>query len=254
MHDYWGAELVNAADLRAAAPAKDGILIVGAWMSAPPLGRDSLLSLLSEGECRRVERLKVSEARERLILSRGLARLVLREAFDVDMAGTEFAQTPAGKPFVGKQTDARQPPLFNISHSGDAVIAAFTNLCDVGLDIECMRSVRDAGRIARGYFAEGEARAVADASDEERMEVFHRIWTRKEACIKALGDGRLMSHLRSVDVSGLPHGGGWVGVVREGEADKCFLVRDLSAPRGHVAAIALSREPSDFGMVWLTGQ
>ena len=88
-----------------------------------------------------------------------------------------------GKPFFAGLRDLH----FNLSHSGEAVMAAFSGV-PVGLDIECRGRSRDFAGIARRFFLPGEADAVLNSGSDQE-DVFLKIWTAKEAIVKLSGEG-----------------------------------------------------------------
>lgn len=86
----------------------------------------------------------------------------------------------------------------SISHSGSAVMAGFSQLAPIGVDIEQHRP-RDFQRLVREYFHPDEYRAFEDIEPEQQSAWFYRLWTRKEAAIKASGEGLTLKSLRIPD-------------------------------------------------------
>ena len=78
---------------------------------------------------------------------------------------------------------------FNISHSGQMAIYAFTPGCQVGVDVEHLRELDDAESLASRFFSSGEISELLSLSPKEMTQAFFRCWTRKEAYIKAVGGG-----------------------------------------------------------------
>jgi len=76
---------------------------------------------------------------------------------------------------------------FNLSHSGPWFALAVTQNVAVGVDIELQRQVRRAADLAQRYFSAPEADYLAGLEQPERSQAFFRLWTAREACIKALG-------------------------------------------------------------------
>ncbi|HVY69953.1 MAG TPA: 4'-phosphopantetheinyl transferase superfamily protein [Verrucomicrobiae bacterium] len=89
----------------------------------------------------------------------------------------------------GKPGLADSSLQFNISHTGSWIAFAFTHHHPLGVDIEQWHAIPEAGDIARNYFAERERTALQSVPDDRRQEAFFNLWTRKEACLKALGAG-----------------------------------------------------------------
>ena len=92
-----------------------------------------------------------------------------------------------GKPYLGTGQGERLPLMFNLSHSGTYVAAAFGTE-DVGVDVELIRTGKQ--KIAQRFFAEDERKYLEKCWTDE---AFTGIWTRKEAYIKAVGTGIAMS-------------------------------------------------------------
>jgi 4'-phosphopantetheinyl transferase len=80
----------------------------------------------------------------------------------------------------GKPELEGHPLHFNVSHSEDSAVFAFSRSAPVGVDLECVRQVPDMLQIAQRFFTPAEALALSDVPDRERTEAFFRIWTRKK--------------------------------------------------------------------------
>ncbi|MGH1589064.1 4'-phosphopantetheinyl transferase family protein [Methylobacterium phyllosphaerae] len=125
--------------------------------------------------------------RARFIASHAALRFILGEALDLAPAGLRFATGPAGKPDLAGV--ARGSVTFNLSHSGARALIGLAHKTSIGVDIEAVRSLPDALRIARAHFAADEVSALADTPGSAAERVFFGLWTRKEAVVKALGSG-----------------------------------------------------------------
>ena len=95
---------------------------------------------------------------------------------------------------MDRRASRRSPILscslrFNASNSGDLAAYAFTNGCEIGVDIEQHRALRDFENIARRFFSPEETAELLELSAAEKTAGFFNCWTRKEAYIKALGGG-----------------------------------------------------------------
>jgi 4'-phosphopantetheinyl transferase len=87
--------------------------------------------------------------------------------------------------------------------SWPVVLFAFAALHELGVDVERIRPIREAGDIARAHFTSQERQALEAAFPTDQPRTFFRIWARKEALVKALGIG-LTADLSSVDVLNRP--------------------------------------------------
>ena len=93
---------------------------------------------------------------------------------------------------------------FNISHSGSLVLFGFTLDCEIGVDVEQVHPMPDLLAIATRFFCREEVEELVRLPPEERTLAFFRCWTRKEAYLKALGEG-LHQPLDSFRVSVAPN-------------------------------------------------
>jgi 4'-phosphopantetheinyl transferase len=142
------------------------------------------LDFLSGEERVRSARLRTTELRLRFIVAHGALRAILGCYLGLPGSAVRLETTAAGKPFV---PDA--PVAFNLSHSDALAACALRAGGQLGVDVERVRSVPDADSIVKRYFAPGEAREYAALPAAERTAAFFSTWTRKEAFVKALGDG-----------------------------------------------------------------
>jgi 4'-phosphopantetheinyl transferase len=142
-------------------------------------------ALLSPDERDRVARFKFEKHRERAQVSRGVLRLLLGHYTGRDARPLVFSYNPHGKPaMTGHNVH------FNASHSGDYVAFAFTRVAIVGVDIEQIReNMTEHEAIAERYFATREKDQLRALPEGERLHGFFQLWTRKEAFIKARGNG-----------------------------------------------------------------
>lgn len=155
-----------------------------------------LLKRLPEQERERAARFQIISARHRFILARTVLRQALGTTLGADPDGLIFAAGEHGKPHL-TGSGITDPPHFNLSHSGDLVILA-TAGSDVGVDIENLRPIRNAKKLAHRFFSPAERKSVFEHEGEARDRAFLRIWTQKEAYLKATGLGVGMP-LRAVE-------------------------------------------------------
>jgi len=142
-------------------------------------------ALLSEDEAARGRRFVSEELRRRFTAARAGLRARLGGHLGVDPRGLTFVENAWGKPRL-----AHQPGLhFSLSHSGDRAVLAASETLEVGADIERVREV-DHLDLARRYFHANEVAAIEHATGEGGQRLaFFRLWTLKEAVVKALGLG-----------------------------------------------------------------
>jgi 4'-phosphopantetheinyl transferase len=161
------------------------------WLSQTESVVQRLASLLSLDEKRRSARYRFAHDRDRYIVGRGALRAIAGHYLNCSPRRLMFSYTEYGKPFLPNDINAIDV-RFNLAHSKDVAVMAFTRGREVGIDLEFIQPMPDATRIAEHFFSAGENRALAALPVEERQEAFFRCWTRKEAYVKALGEG--LSH------------------------------------------------------------
>jgi 4'-phosphopantetheinyl transferase len=155
--------------------------------------------LLSTDELSRASRFHFSRDRQRFVASRALLRTILASYLSTDAKGLTFSYSKKEKPSLGP-AHVDSGVTFNVSHSGGIALLAFARRREVGVDIEQVRRDSDLEAIARRFFSNLEQEQLAALPSEEKVEAFFRCWTRKEAYIKATGDG-LSLPLSQFDVS-----------------------------------------------------
>jgi 4'-phosphopantetheinyl transferase len=158
--------------------------------------------LLSPLERIRASRFAFDLDRSRFIIARAKLRQFLGERLQVRPASVELVYGPRGKPALAPQF-ARAGLRFNVSHSNNIAVYAFASGREVGIDVEAVRAIKYADSIAARLFSRFENNAYLDLDPEDRPLGFFNCWTRKEAFIKALGEG-LYYPLNRFDVSLAP--------------------------------------------------
>jgi len=144
------------------------------------------LEVLSTDERDRAARLHSRQDRDRFIAARALLRNLLAVYVGLIARDLIFAYGPHGKPqLAANPKDVR----FNLSHSAERVIYAFTVGREIGVDLERSDSVAEAASIAELFFSPVEASKVSHAPESQREQTFLSYWTCKEALAKASGKG-----------------------------------------------------------------
>ncbi|KAG1661534.1 hypothetical protein FOA52_000044 [Chlamydomonas sp. UWO 241] len=161
---------------------------------------DACLGLLPSEERDAVRRFIKEDDRKRAVVSRLLQRAAVCAVCDVDIADVNIARTKGRKPFTTNAKPHGAPNFnFNVSHEGNFTALAADPLCVVGIDVAAPNQVRRRGgeafataiEIFRAQFAPSEWALIQGcAHDEGQMESwFQRLWSLKEAFVKARGDG-----------------------------------------------------------------
>jgi len=194
--------------------------------------------VLSSDELTRASRFHFARDRQRFVAARALLRMILGSYLATDPGGLNFCYSKKEKPSLGPE-HAGSGITFNLSHSGGIALFAFTRGRDIGVDVEQVRRDSDLEAIARRFFSKHEQSQLADVPLQEKVDAFFRCWTRKEAYIKATGDG-LSLPLSQFDVS-LAAGKENALLVTRPDAEEAgrWLLQEVPAGPGYVAALCV---------------
>lgn len=139
---------------------------------------------LSEAERARASRFRFDRDRIRFVNCRAILRRLLALYTGAAPEAVEIAEGPRKKPFL-----ARGGIEFNVTHSGSRALLGFTRSTPLGVDLEKLRPVPDHESLAARFFSPLERDLLRGIDPALRERSFLRCWTRKEAFVKALGDG-----------------------------------------------------------------
>jgi 4'-phosphopantetheinyl transferase len=194
--------------------------------------------LLSSDELGRASRFHFSRDRQRFVASRALLRMLLASYLAADAGSLSFSYSKKEKPFLAPAR-AGGDVTFNISHSGGIALFAFARRREIGVDVEQVRRDFDLEAIARRFFSAHEQSQLAALPADEKAEAFFRCWTRKEAYIKATGEG-LSLPLTQFDVSLAVGETSALLATRpdDSEAGR-WLLREVQAGSGYVAGLCV---------------
>ena len=173
------------------------------------------------------------ELRLRFLASRGVLREVLARWIGTEPGALIFANGPQGKPSLA----AHDGLHFNLAHSADLMVLAVGTCGELGVDVERFRPMSDALAIARRFFTAREAAWLEAHPAARRGMEFFRLWTRKEAVLKAcgLGIGHGLDRLELINEDG-----SWRRRVRlAGSSATEWTVEELGPAEGHVSAVAI---------------
>jgi 4'-phosphopantetheinyl transferase len=162
----------------------------------------ALIELLDDSEIDRANRFVFERDRFRFIVGRARLRQALSARLDVRPEVVKLVYGGRGKPALAPHY-ASSNLLFNLSYSDDVAVYAFSYGRVIGVDVEAVRPFPDADEIAARFFSRRENYAYRALDSGDRPLGFFNCWTRKEAFIKALGDG-FHCPLDSFDVSLAP--------------------------------------------------
>ena len=150
------------------------------------------IASLDDNERVRLNAILCVKARRRFALCRSALRVVLSERFNCRNRQLSFDSLEHGKPvaLVSGQLTGTE---FNVSHSGrHGLIAIAAHAC-VGIDVEERVAKHDFGGIGSLVYGPGELQLLESSAGTDRVHLFYRVWSMKEALIKALGTGFSLS-------------------------------------------------------------
>jgi 4'-phosphopantetheinyl transferase len=172
-----------------------------------------------------------------------MLRMIIGDYIDMEPSRLQFYSGHRGKPYL-MHSLGNVPLQFNLAHSKEIALYAFTCSREIGIDVEYVRDMPDAEKIALTTFSSLENKVLQSLPEYQRQEAFFNCWTRKEAYIKALGDG-VYHALDRFDVSLAPgEPARLVSVEGSAEQASCWFMKSLTPEDGYVAALAV--KGSDF--------
>ncbi|MGF1540673.1 MAG: 4'-phosphopantetheinyl transferase family protein [Pleurocapsa sp.] len=158
-----------------------------------------LTEILAEDERIKADQFRFAQHQQRYVAARGILRKILGCYLNLSGDAIQFEYNSRGKPEIADSLNAINLQ-FNVSHSQDFALYGIT--CDrrIGIDLEYLRDLDDADKIARRFFAPTESALVASLTGDEQKRVFFQFWTAKEAYLKAIGSG-LAGGLDTVEIA-----------------------------------------------------
>jgi 4'-phosphopantetheinyl transferase len=199
---------------------------------------EQLGGLLTADESDRAERFHFEKDRQHFIVGRGLLRIILGRYLRIAPERLRFFYNRYGKPFLAPEYGLHKL-CFNMSHSGGLALFAITRNRDIGVDLERIRANLEYEEIAERFFSPEEVMGLHTIPTRMKVEVFFNCWTRKEAYIKAQGQG-LSLPLDSFDVSFAPGEPATLLATRDDprEASR-WTLQELAPGQGYVGALAV---------------
>jgi len=192
--------------------------------------------LLSSEEQERALRFRVERPRTEFVLTRGTLRTLLAQYRGITPQEVQFRYEVRGKPALEDESGL----CFNVSHTNGLALMAFVMRRTIGIDVENLVRGVDAQRLAERFFSERERQALRPLRGDELQAAFFRCWTRKEAYIKAKGDGLSLA-LHEFDVSIAEQDRDALLATRPDPTEAArWTVCDVPMGTGYVAAVAVA--------------
>jgi 4'-phosphopantetheinyl transferase len=207
-------------------------------LESMPIEAAQLFARLSPDERQRAERIRGRKPRNYWIRARATLRLLLANYCGLPADELRFSCNDWGKPAIANPSISPYPH-FNYSHAGSMALLAISTAGPVGVDMERLEPLSEMDTITRRYFSTSEQVAIASYPKSQRILSFYRVWTRKEAYVKALGIG-LSGNLAGFDVSPAPTGNGLLLAVNgNAQAANEWMLADIQIGGDYVAAVAV---------------
>lgn len=199
--------------------------------------RARLKALLSSDEKWRLSRFRFERDRRRFLVRHGLLRLILSAYTRMPASRHVFQYGIRGKPAL--RDSLGRTFHFNMAHSEERFLLGLTRIGPVGTDIEFLRPLAEMDSLVRQHFSPSETATFHSLRPSARVQAFFSCWTRKEAFVKALGEG-LFTPLDSFDVTLAPNTGArivrWGGSMARAAEWKLL---HLQPYRGYVGAVCV---------------
>jgi 4'-phosphopantetheinyl transferase len=217
---------------------RDEVHVWRVALDQPPDTKAVLLGTLSEDERARAERFRFERDRAHFVAARGALRCVLGRYLGAAPGALRFNYDAYGKPSLAPEFAGGELE-FNLSHSHSLALVAVARGRAVGVDVERVRAEVSGPEIAERFFSPPEFAALRALPAAEQTRAFFDCWTRKEAFVKARGEG--LSHpLDEFDVSLAPGEPAALLSVRNDPREAArWSLRALDAGAGYAAALAV---------------
>ncbi len=198
MSEQWAAP---PADIRL---PENEVHVYAAALDVPQAKLDAFWQTLTTDEQARAQQFYFEHDRHHYIVARGLLRLLNGRYLSTPPSHIQFTYGQHGKPALAAQHHHKNQILeFNLSHSHGMALIGFSWNRPLGVDIEPVRFIKDGDQIAKRFFSAWEYEQYTAVSPQDKPQAFFNCWTRKEAYIKAIGDG-LSCPLNAFDLTLTP--------------------------------------------------
>ena len=151
------------------------------------LDLQDLRETLSKDEQSKANRFHFERHRRRYVVCRGILRKLIGGYLRQEPSYIRFQYEPMGKPVLDKGSG--EGLQFNLSHSEGVALLALTRHREIGVDVEFLRPISDATQIAERFFSDHECADLRGLASQDQIAAFFNCWTRKEAYLKARGEG-----------------------------------------------------------------
>lgn len=207
-------------------------------LEQPPSRVRALSNVLSQDEQERAGRFYFQRDREHFTVARAMLRIILGRYLNMEPGQLGFRYSSYGKPSLEQEKNL-EDLRFNLSHSGELALIAVTRGREIGVDIELIRHDVMEDKIAERFFSQLEVAMLRALPADLQAEAFFNCWTRKEAYIKARGEG-LSLPLDKFDVSLAPgEPAALLGIRIGSEEMSRWNMLELAVGEGYAAALVV---------------
>jgi len=198
----------------------------------PDYRTEKVVALLAPEEKERGGRFHFQRDVQRFSVTHARMRSILGAYLQSDPRELTFASSPHGKPSI---PDITPDIRFNLSHSGDRAIVAIATACEIGVDVEKVRENVECDQLAERFFSPNEREFIRQLASEQKLSAFFRLWTCKEAFLKAHGAG-LSRSLSSFDVRPGNSPGELLKIRGDASEEDRWSLVELESSAGYAAA------------------
>ena len=236
LQDCWGWWSIPPADL---IMTGDEVHIWQINLDQPDSMVQELTQVLSAHELTRAKRFYFEQDRRRFIVGRSQLRFILGRYLDCEPDSVQFCYGPNGKPALVSHSNAQRNTLhFNLSHSQGLALCALAWNWEVGIDLEYIRPLPTSEQLAQRFFSPEEHAFIQALPANEQPRAFFRLWTCKEAYLKAIGKG-LPFLLKYVKVALTEESAQLVGVPYDNQTGAPWSLQAFTPAPNYLAALAV---------------
>ena len=212
------------------------------WLDSAELSTEALPGILAPDEVERARRFHFDRDRTRVTACHTALRNILARYLQMSAVEIRFRYERNGKLEIAEMQNS-DGLRFNLSHSSGLAVIAVSSGRAVGVDIEKVIPKSECLEIARRFFSEREYQALSAIHESERQRAFFACWTRKEAFVKAIGDG-LSYALPEFSVGVAPDAPAAIEeVIADPNAVFRWSLANLHSEDGYVGTLAFEKAP-----------
>ncbi len=205
---------------------------------------------LSVDECNRAGKLKIESKRNQFVITRSLLRQFLALSLNKSPQDIHFCYAQHCKPYIEDQYNNNSLE-FNVSHSGAYAVIAISLNNKLGVDIEQINTKADYNSLSNRFFSQQEKEQYSKLAENEQLELFYRIWVRKESFTKAIGKG-VSFGLDQFSVS-LDKKCSVSEIITSKKIKEKWFCTDINSPANYKAALTVNRDNIEIKVTDLTG-